>query len=203
MKTSSAGIELIKRWEGCRLTAYRDAVGVLTIGYGHTSMAGEPSVFTGMKITQQEAEDILIRDLAKYEAAVDRALTRTPTQPQFDACTAICFNIGQGAFASSTLVRRFNSGDVKGAADAFLMWNKAGGKVLQGLVNRRTDERKLFLTPVGAPEKPVPVTPAPVQPVAPETPPPPSPAPAAGLAMWVMGAAGALIVALATWLMKG
>lgn len=173
MKTSRAGIELIKRWEGCRLTAYKDAVGILTIGYGHTSMAGDPVVRAGMKITQQEAEEILVRDLVKYEAAVQKAFTRSPTQPQFDSAVSLCFNIGPGAFASSTFVRRFNAGDVKGAADAMLLFNKAGGKVLPGLKSRREDERKMFLSGAGEPHKPVPVPPAP-------TPPEPvQPAPAA------------------------
>lgn len=147
MKISRTGIELIKKWEGVRLKAYRCSAGILTVGYGHTSAAGAPQVKEGMTITKQDAEDILGRDLVKYEAAVQKALTRSPTQNQFDACVSLCFNIGPGAFAGSTLVRRFNAGDAAGAADAFRMWNKAGGRVVQGLVNRREDERALFLRP--------------------------------------------------------
>lgn len=206
MKTSREGIALIKKWEGCRLKAYKDAVGVLTIGYGHTSAAGDPKVTLGMTITQQEADDILVRDLVKYEAAVQRALTRSPTQAQFDACVSLCYNIGQGAFASSTLVRRFNAGDISGAADAFRMWNKAGGNVLQGLVNRREDERKLFLSAPAKPVEPVPPSPAPISPPIPDAPPAPPAVPArpgSHIAMLVMGAVGGLIVALVTWLMKG
>lgn len=206
MKTSRAGIELIKRWEGCRLTAYRDAVGVLTIGFGHTSAAGKPTVVSGMKITQQEAEEILVRDLVKYEAAVQKALTRSPTQAQFDAAVSLCFNIGPGAFSTSTFVRKFNAGDIKGAADAILLFNKAGGKVLPGLVKRREDERKMFLSGVAKPEKPVEPVPAPVAPPTPESPSPAAPSPAndgKSIAKWVIGAAGALLAVFAAWMMKG
>lgn len=166
MKTSRAGLELIKKWEGCRLKAYRCSAGVLTIGYGHTSAAGAPQVNDGMTISQQDADDILGRDLVRYEAAVQKALTRAPNQNQFDACVSLCFNIGPGAFAGSTVVKRFNAGDAAGAADAFRMWNKAGGKVLPGLVNRRADERALFLRPA---QKPVaaPVAPRNDEPVLP------------------------------------
>lgn len=213
MKTSRDGIALIKRWEGCRLTAYPDpgtGGDPWTIGYGHTSAAGEPKVVRGLKITQQEADDILVRDLAKYEAAVDRALTRSPTQPQFDACVSLCYNIGQGAFAGSTVVRKFNAGDITGSADAFLLWNKAGSKVMQGLVNRREAERLHFLkasaTAPAQPVAPIAPVPAPSPPPAPESPPAATPAPArpgSGLAAWVLGAAAALIAALAAWVMKG
>jgi GH24 family phage-related lysozyme (muramidase) len=207
VKTSRSGIDLIKKWEGCRLKAYQDSVGVWTIGYGLTSAAGIVPVTKGMVITQQQADDYLVRSLVKYEAAVTRALTRAPSQPQFDAMVSLCYNIGPGAFAGSTLVRRFNSGDIPGAADAFLMWNKAGGKVLQGLVNRRMDERAFFLRSATAPQKPpeaappppaTPAAPEPAQPVQPQPEPP-----GASLAAWVLGAAAALIAALATWMMKG
>lgn len=145
MKTSREGIALIKRFEGLRLKAYRDSVGIWTIGYGHTSMAGKPTVSAGLTITAQEAEDILVNDLVKYEAAVDKAIKRNPTQSQFDAMVSLCFNIGPGAFAKSSIARKFNAGDVEGAADAFLIYRKAGGKVLPGLEARRRAERAHFL----------------------------------------------------------
>lgn len=145
MKISRDGLALIKRWEGCRLTAYQDSVGVWTIGYGITTAAGLGTVKRGMTITQQQADDWLVAALVKYEAAVSKALTRSPSQSQFDAFVSLCYNIGEGAFSRSTAVKLFNAGDVLGAADAFLLWRKAGGKVLQGLVNRRADERALFL----------------------------------------------------------
>lgn len=151
MKTSRTGIALIKKWEGCRLSSYQCSAGVWTIGYGLTSAAGIIPVKPGMKITQAQADEYLVASLVKYEAAVQNALRRSPNQNQFDACVSLCFNIGPGAFAGSSIVRRFNEGDAQGAADAFRLWNKAGGKVLQGLVNRREEERALFLRPSVAP----------------------------------------------------
>lgn len=150
MKINQAGIDLIKKWEGKELTAYPDpATGgePWTIGYGHTSAAGPPIVKKGMKITEKEASDILVRDLAKYEAAVMKGLTAKPNGNQFSAMVSLCYNIGPGNFAKSSVLRKFNAGDIKGAADAFRLWNKAAGKVMKGLTNRREDERKLFLTP--------------------------------------------------------
>lgn len=150
MKTNQAGVDLIKKWEGKKLTAYPDpATGgePWTIGYGHTSAAGPPAVKKGMKITEEEAESILVRDLGKYESAVMKGLTAKPNGNQFSAMVSLCFNIGPGNFAKSSVLRKFNAGDTKGAADAFLLWNKAAGKVMRGLTNRREDERKLFLTP--------------------------------------------------------
>jgi len=162
MKINRAGIELLKRWEGCRLKAYRDSVGVLTVGFGHTSAAGPPIVKEGMTITQQEAEDILVRDLVKYEAAVSKALKRTPNENQFSAMVSLCYNIGPGAFAGSSVVRQFNGGNTLTAADSFLLWNKAGGVILAGLAKRRADERKLFMTPVNAFNATPPADPPPI-----------------------------------------
>ena len=135
------GLELIKRWEGCRLKAYKDIVGVWTIGYGSTG----PHVKPNMTITAQEAEDLLQKDLDRFEEAVDKSVADA-TQNEFDAMVSLAFNIGTNAFKNSTLVRRYNSGNKQGAADAFLMWVNAGGKKVKGLVNRRTEERKLFLS---------------------------------------------------------
>ena len=146
MKINAAGLDLIKRWEGLRLTAYQDSVGIWTIGYGHTAEAGPPAPKTGMKITEKEATDILARDLGQYERAVTKAISVAPTSNQFAAMTSLCFNIGPTNFAKSSVVRRMNEGNPKAAADAFLLWNKAGGKVLKGLTARREDEKKLFLT---------------------------------------------------------
>lgn len=156
MKTSRTGIDLIKKWEGCRLKAYQCSAGVWTIGYGLTSAAGIIPVTKGMTITQQQADEYLVASLVKYEAAVQKAVNRSPNQNQFDAMVSLCFNIGPGAFAKSSLLRKFNDGDLAGAADAFLLWRKAGGRVLPGLEARRQDERKLFLRPTLAPvQKPV------------------------------------------------
>jgi lysozyme len=149
MKTNKSGVDLIKRWEGCRLKAYPDpATGgePWTIGYGLTSAAGIVPVKRGLVITQAQADEYLVKSLVKYEAAVSKALTKTPTPNQFAAMVSLCFNVGPGAFARSSVVRKFNAGDTRGAADAFRLWNKAAGKVMAGLKNRREDERKLFLT---------------------------------------------------------
>lgn len=204
MKTSRDGIALIKKWEGCRLTAYPDpGTGgePWTIGYGHTSAAGEPKVKKGMKITQQEADDILVRDLVKYESAVMKALTVLPTQNQFDAMVSLCYNIGPGAFAGSSVVKKFNASNISAAADAFRLWNKAGGRVMQGLVNRREDERKHFLRTAVRPVEPLPPPPPPDVPPVEE----PAPAPTAGptIAKWVIGLVGAAFAAFAAWMMKG
>ena len=202
MKTSKAGIDLIKRWEGVKLTAYKDPVGIWTIGYGHTSAAGPPKVEQGMTITGREAEEILARDLFKYEQGVISAITARPTQPQFDAMVSLCYNIGPGAFARSSLVRRFNAGNIAEAADAFLMWNKAGGRVLKGLDNRRKDERALFLKAGPATPQPKPVEPVPPAPAT-ETPPAATPVAGRGIAGAVLAGLGALIAAAAVWVMRG
>ncbi len=170
MKTSPPGRAAISAREGNVLTAYRDSVGILTIGVGHTSAAGAPKVTAGMKITAAESDEILSRDLAQFEAAVSNAVKVPINQNEFDALVSLAFNIGGGAFAKSTLVRKLNAGDRAGAADQFLVWNKAGGKVLKGLVTRRKAERKQFLSRPAAPafpsapSTPVPA-PTPVQPI--------------------------------------
>ena len=154
MKTSAAGRKLIEQREGVVLTAYRDSAGVLTIGVGHTSAAGSPTVTPGMTITAAEASEILYRDLAVFETAVNSLVKVPLNQNEFDALVSFAFNVGAGALKTSTLLKRLNAGDRKAAADQFLVWNKitVGGKkkTLQGLVNRRKSEREQFLTPVSA-----------------------------------------------------
>lgn len=157
MKTSAAGRKALAQREGNKLTAYLDSVNVLTIGVGHTSRAGPPKVTKGMKITAAESDEILSRDLATFEKAVNDAVKVPLSQNEFDALVSLAFNIGGGAFKKSTLVRKLNAGDRSGAADAFRSWNKAGGKALKGLTTRREAERKQFLSggKVTAPVKPV------------------------------------------------
>lgn len=153
-RTSEAGRAAIARHEGLRLKAYPDpATGgePWTIGVGHTSSAGPPKVFKGMRITAREADEILSRDLATFEAAVNSAVKVDVSQNEFDALTSLAFNIGAGALKKSTLVKKLNAGDRKGAANAFLSWNKAAGKVMKGLTKRRQDERALFLKPMPTP----------------------------------------------------
>lgn len=136
------GLELIKVFEGCELKAYRDAVGVLTIGYGSTG----GHVKAGMTITRVEAEQLLREDLQRFEVGVDQRLGDIEvTDNQFSAMVSLAFNIGLANFGGSSVLRRILAGNVQGAADAFLMWNKAGGKELKGLTRRRAAERELFL----------------------------------------------------------
>lgn len=144
MKTSPKGLALIKEFEGLRLNAYLCAAGVWTIGFGHTSAAGDPEVRPGMRITATQAEAMLIRDLGQYERAVSAAVKKPLTQGQFDACVSLCYNIGVGAFARSTVVRRINAGRMSEVPAAFMMWTKGGGKVLPGLVRRRRAEAALW-----------------------------------------------------------
>ena len=143
MRMSAKGRELLKQREGVRLKAYQDSVGVWTIGVGHTSAAGLPKVYKGLTITQAQADSILTADLVKFEQTVNKAVTVSLTQNEFDALVSLCFNIGQGAFSKSSVVRKLNSGDKKGAADAFLLWKNAGGKPI--LLKRRQAERLQFL----------------------------------------------------------
>ncbi len=156
MEMTQEGIDLIKTWEGWRGTAYWDSMGsVWTIGFGHTAAAGEPHPKSGMEITRYEGEEILRRDLRQYEKAVRDGLKVEANGNEFSAYVSLCYNIGPGAFGGSTTLRRFNSGDKPGAAEALLWWDKAGGKTVQGLASRREAERALFLRPWNDPAPPV------------------------------------------------
>ena len=139
LSISPAGIALIQAHEGLRLTAYRDAGGVWTIGYGSTG-----GVRRGMTITRDQAVLRLYHDLDTAESAVNSRVTVPLSQPQFDALVSLVFNIGGGAFRKSTLLQKLNAGDYSGAANEFMRWVKAKGRVLGGLVTRRTAERALF-----------------------------------------------------------
>lgn len=139
---SATGLSLTESFEGLRLEAYQDSVGVWTIGYGHTG----PDVSRGIDITTEQAETLLAADVAWAEAVVNRAVKVPITQPQFDALVDFTFNVGGANFVRSTLLRMVNAGDYSGAADQFLRWNKAGGKALEGLTRRRAAERQMFLT---------------------------------------------------------
>ncbi len=147
LTTSKAGRKAIADREGNKLVAYRCSAGVLTIGVGHTSAAGPPVVTPGMRITMQESDEILSRDLEKFEAAVRKSVRVSLTQNQFDALVSLAFNIGKGAFGKSTLVKRLNAGDYKAAAEQFLVWNKVQGRPIKGLTTRRHSERAQFLSP--------------------------------------------------------
>lgn len=146
MHTSDKGIALIKEFEGCRLVAYQDSVGVWTIGYGWTQPVDGNPIRAGMTIKQETAERLLKTGLVSYESDVMKMLKVGVSQCQFDALVSFCYNLGAKSLSSSTLMRKLNTGDVSGAADEFLRWNKAGGKVLAGLTRRREAERSLFLS---------------------------------------------------------
>lgn len=141
MNISSKGIELIKRFEGCRLRAYKCPAGVLTIGYGHTNNVRPDDV-----ITQEEAEELLKRDIKVHEDNVTRLVKVPLTQGQFDALVSFEFNVGYGALANSTLLKMLNTGNYDAAAKQFKRWVYAGDKVLEGLVKRRIAETEMFLS---------------------------------------------------------
>lgn len=141
MKISAAGIELLKQFEGCRLTAYQDSVGVWTIGFGTTAGVKE-----GQTISQVKAEEYLRFDLAIFEKAVTESLKVPVNQNQFDALVSFTYNVGVSAFRSSTLLNLINEKtDKKVVAAEFSKWVKAGNQTLPGLVSRRKAESELFL----------------------------------------------------------
>ncbi|HHA1489053.1 TPA: lysozyme [Enterobacter hormaechei subsp. xiangfangensis] len=146
MQTSEKGIALIKEFEGCKLTAYQDSVGVWTIGYGWTQPVDGKPIRAGMTIKQETAERLLKTGLVSYESDVSRLVKVGLNQGQFDALVSFTYNLGARSLSTSTLLRKLNAGDYAGAADEFLRWNKAGGKVLNGLTRRREAERALFLS---------------------------------------------------------
>lgn len=145
MNISQKGLLFIKEEEGCRLETYYCPAGIATIGIGHTSSAGFPEVKEGMKITEREALEILKSDIRKFEGSVNKLVNVSLTQSQFDALVSLVFNIGEGNFSKSTLLKKLNKGDYNGAASEFHRWNKAGGKVNKGLTNRRAREAALFV----------------------------------------------------------
>lgn len=147
MEASQNALNLIKKFEGCKLTAYKCPAGVWTIGVGHTA-----GVYQGMKITQTEADNLLKNDLKIYEKHVNN-LKRNFNQNEFDALVSFTFNCGSGSL--QTLCKNRTNAQI---ADALLLYNKSGGKVLQGLVNRRKAERDLFLKPVNTDPNKLPYT---------------------------------------------
>jgi lysozyme len=164
MAVNTATIELIKRNEGCVLYAYPDpATGgdPWTIGYGHTG----PDVYPGLRITQEQAEALLRKDLEKFEQGVAHGLKRPANPNQFGAMVSLAYNVGLGfypqgeglkpthkdhpkgtGFRSSSVRRYHNEGNYARAAASFAAWNKAAGKVMAGLTRRRGEERALYQT---------------------------------------------------------
>lgn len=145
MHVSPSGIDLICDFEGKRLVAYDDGVGVWTIGFGTTIYPNGIKVKKGDVCTEAQAKAYMAHDLKKFELAVSNVVTVPLSQNQFDALVSLAYNIGTNAFKNSTLVKKLNAGDIRGAANQFDVWVKAGGKRMQGLVNRRAKEKALFL----------------------------------------------------------
>jgi len=142
-KMSAIGLASLIAREGRRLTAYKDSVGVWTIGVGHTAAAGAPAPKAGMTITATEADAIFARDIVQYEQAVRSAIKVPLADHQFDALASICYNIGQSGFAGSTFVRRINErASAASIREAILMWRKPAE-----IISRRTAEADQFTTP--------------------------------------------------------
>jgi len=138
------GLDLIKHFESCFLTAYADPVGIWTIGWGHTGLRhNDGSVRKGRVITQAEADALLRLDMDFFEADVQRLITAPLADHEFAALVSFHFNTG--GLGDSTLRRLLNSGDRSAAAEQFLRWDKAGGRTLKGLTRRRKSERRMFL----------------------------------------------------------
>ena len=139
MKISQEGIALIKKFEGCKLESYLCAANVPTIGYGSTK-----GIEMGMTISQERAEELLLEDLEVYEDAVKKAVTVPLHQHQFDSLVSWTFNLGGANLNASTMLKVLNKGEYEEVPAQIKRWNKAGGKVLQGLIRRREAEALLF-----------------------------------------------------------
>jgi lysozyme len=137
------GLELVKHFEGFYLTAYKDPVGIYTIGYGHTGLTHQDgTVYPGRKITKAEAEQLLKHDMGKFESRVTELVKVPLNDNQFSALVSFDFNTG--GLGKSTLLKKLNAGDYSGAKQEFTKWIYAGGKKLTGLVRRRNAEAALF-----------------------------------------------------------
>ena len=158
MKVSDKCISMIKHHEGVRTKPYQCPALLWTVGVGHVidPMHGRLKLEErrnlpipdgwNRTLSMEEVDDILKKDLARFEQGVSRYCPGNLTQGQFDALVSFSFNVGLGNLQRSTIRMKVNRGDMEGAAEGFMDWTKAGGKVLKGLVNRRTDEKNLFLS---------------------------------------------------------
>lgn len=145
MQISPNGISKLKSEEGEKLTGYKDSRGIPTIGVGHTGTVDGKPVAVGMIITKEKSTELLLSDLKWVEKSIADNVKVPLSQNQYDALCSLIFNIGASAFSGSTVLRKLNAKDYSGAADAFLMWKKAG-KDLNILLPRRQRERALFLS---------------------------------------------------------
>ncbi len=150
MTLNAAGIALVKEFEGWRSRAYRCPSGALTIGYGHTSRAGPPTVLPGMTIDRAEGETILKHDLDAAGREVRRLVKVGLNDNQHAALVSFCFNVGPGNLARSSVLKAVNEGRFEDVPARLQLWNRAGGRVLKGLVRRRAAEARLFMTPATA-----------------------------------------------------
>ena len=139
MNTSAEGIALIKKFEGCELEAYQCSAGVWTIGYGHTKDVEE-----GDTISKDQAEEMLVEELHEYENYVNEYVNVALSQNQFDALVSWVYNLGPANLTASTMLKVLNSGEYEDVPAQMKRWNKAGGKVLEGLIRRREAEACLF-----------------------------------------------------------
>lgn len=138
-------VPFIKSNEGCRLASYRDPAGVWTVGYGSTRLASGNPVIRDIKITQEEADELLESELYRLRDVLSRSVRVAVTQGQFIALLDFAYNCGAGALRRSTLLKLFNAGKVINAGYEFKRWTRAGGIELPGLVRRREAEKKIFL----------------------------------------------------------
>ncbi len=145
MHISPSGVDLICNFEGLELEAYDDGVGVWTIGFGTTKYPNGIHVKKGDTCTLDQARVYMQHDLKVFERAVREAVLVPLNQNQFDALVSLAYNIGTNAFKKSTLVKRLNEGNYQSAANQFDVWVNAGGKRMEGLVNRRAREKALFM----------------------------------------------------------
>ena len=145
MKTSQRGLDLIKRYEGIKLKPYRCPAGLWTVGCGHLIGNGNmlPDSWN-RKFTIEEVNALLATDVCRFERGIERHISAKLTQGMFDALVSFSFNVGLGTLQRSSLRQKINRGDYEGAKKVLLKYNKAGGKVLKGLDNRRKDEAALF-----------------------------------------------------------
>ena len=139
MNISQEGLSLIKKFEGCELEAYKCAAGVWTIGYGSTKGVKE-----GDTVSQEEADKLLLHEMEEYEGYINDMVNPDLEQNQFDAMVSWVFNLGPTNLKASTLLKVLNAKDYEGVPAQIKRWNKAGGKVLQGLIRRREAESLLF-----------------------------------------------------------
>ena len=147
MRTSGAGVDLIRHYEGLRLKPYTCPAGIATIGYGSTKYPdGRKVTLVDRQLTEDEADALLASTLVPFEREVNRLVAVEITQGMFDALVSFAFNLGAQSLNGSTLLKRLNQGDKNGAANEFKRWVYAAGTVLPGLVKRRESERKLFLS---------------------------------------------------------